>query len=229
MELGQATQSCQRAAIEWGLKFGSKNLIPRSNLITFKCSFVFNYFSQHALSSPPSGARAVPLCACAWPEEHADLRQAGGTKPSFIRMAPDKGPLLLPRASRDLGLAREARGKAANAVSRPCLHGAEQGRFRAPRRPLTARHRQSHRELLAPLLEQQNCSRGFASCSETCSRSAVITSPRCSLFDKHVIYDGIKKGMLLMLSLLSLSDDSVRFCRHLPALRRLSTFLKPTT
>lgn len=71
MELGQATQSCQRTAIERGLKFGSKNLIPRSNLITFKCSFSFNYFSQHALSSPPSGTRAVPLCACPWPEERA--------------------------------------------------------------------------------------------------------------------------------------------------------------
>lgn len=81
MELGQDTQSCQCSAIEWGLKFGSKNLIPRSNLITFKCSFIFNYFSQHALSSPASGARAVPLCACAWLEEHADLSQAGGTKP----------------------------------------------------------------------------------------------------------------------------------------------------
>lgn len=80
MEPGQATQPCQHTAIERGLKFGSKNLIPRSNLITFKCSFVFNYFSQHALSSPPSGARAVPWYARAWPEEHTDLRQAGGTK-----------------------------------------------------------------------------------------------------------------------------------------------------
>lgn len=139
MELGQATQPCQRTTIEWGLKFGSKNLIPRSNLITFKCSFVFNYFSQHALSSPPSGTRAVPLCACAWPEEYTDLRQAGGTKSHPpARMAPDKGTLLLPRASRGLGLAERqrnaqaAREKAANAVARPWLHGAEQGWFQTP-------------------------------------------------------------------------------------------------
>lgn len=90
---------------------------------------------------------------------------------------------------------------------------------RAPRWLLTARQEQSHGELLAQVLRQQNCSRGFASCSETCSRSAVITSPRWILFDKHVIYDGIKKGMLPMLSLLSLSDDSMQFCRRLPALR----------
>lgn len=91
--------------------------------------------------------------------------------------------------------------------------------FRPPRWLLTARHKQSHGELLAQVLEQHNCSRGIASCSETCSRGAVITSPCCILFDKHVIYDGIKKGVLLMLSLLSLSDDSMHFCRHLPALR----------
>lgn len=50
------------------LKFISQNLISRSHLITFKCGFIFNYFSQHVL--PPCGTCAPPFRGCARPEKH---------------------------------------------------------------------------------------------------------------------------------------------------------------
>lgn len=142
----------------------------------------------------------------------------GVPKPSPpAQMAPDKGPQR-PWFSPETAQSQKLKKPPILWLGCDC-RAQSRDDSRAARWLLTARHEQSHGELLALVLEQQNCSRGFASCSETCSCSAVITSPCRILFDKHVIYDGIKKGMLLMLSLLSLSDDSVHFCRHLPALR----------
>lgn len=149
-------------------------------------------------------------------------------------MAPDKGTLLLHRASRGLSLAvRQYNPKNCKCCRQAVTARRRAGMISEPHVGDTARQEQSHRELLAQALEQHNCSRGFASCSETCSRSAVITSPCCILFDKHVIYDGIKKRNAADALLIVLIRWQRALLQALAStqtkLKRLSTFQKLRT